>query len=179
MTRPGNPSNAAAVLPLAAGAGLALTCSLATPSGTWGVLAALTGAVLAAFGLLFLAGSRQGWRQALLSPLAAVTVILVCIFALRPAGLLADVSSVSYPLAVVEFTWADLTRTVALWDARLCCAGHGIHPRVGAPGMGRGLRAGTAGGAPTDACISCSTGSRDHAVGCVVPAQRRNRSPPG
>lgn len=97
---------------LAAGGALGLVAVAWPPGGAGGALMAVGGAALTAAGLIALGASRLGWRSVLTSPLLFVAVVLVCIFALRPAALVADPRSVSVGLLAVEFGWRDLTYAV-------------------------------------------------------------------
>ena len=99
---------------LAAGALLALVAVAWTPADAAGVFVAIAGAVLTAVGLMALGAAFVGWRSALISPLSAVAVVLLCLFALRPAALTADPRSATLGLVGLEFGWGDLTGTVGL-----------------------------------------------------------------
>lgn len=99
---------------LAVGVGLAVISVSATPGGSAGVLVASASATLAALGLLLLGVWQFGTRGALASPLVVVSVVLLCVFALRPAALVVDPSEATTGLVAVGFTWNDLATTVGI-----------------------------------------------------------------
>ena len=108
-----------ALMPLAAvaltiGVVLALVAVAWTPTEAAGVSVAIGAALLTAVGLVALGAARFGWRSALISPLSVVAVVIVCVFALRPAALVADPRSTTLGLVGLDFDWQDLTATAGL-----------------------------------------------------------------
>lgn len=103
-----------AAVTLAAGAALSVMAVAWTPAGAGGVSVAICASLLTAAGLIALGSALFGWRSALTSPLTVVAVVVLCVFALRPAALVADPRSATPGLVGLEFGWQDLTGTIGL-----------------------------------------------------------------
>ena len=104
--------NIASILALTAGAvvgALSVNRSSGTSAGVW---VAILGAALTALGLLGLAARRHGWKTALISPLGITVLLIVCLFLLRPAAIALDPKTAMPGLAVLGFTWANLSWAV-------------------------------------------------------------------
>jgi O-antigen/teichoic acid export membrane protein len=122
QTRPSRPlvhevfaiSTALGAAALSVGVALAIISVSATPDGSDAVLVAIAAAMLAGVGLLVLGISQFGARSALASPLVVVCLVLLCVFALRPGGLVVDSSQATSGLVAVGFAWNDLASTVGI-----------------------------------------------------------------
>lgn len=94
--------------------GFAVLCVASPPGGAAGALAAALNALLGAGALVKLGAARFGWRPVLASPISIAAVVLIGVFCLRPASLVADPGSATVMLLAVEFGWQDLTKTVGM-----------------------------------------------------------------
>jgi O-antigen/teichoic acid export membrane protein len=92
----------------------AVICVAWPPGGAAGALAAAVNALVGAGALATLGAARFGWRQVLASPISIAAVVLIGVFCLRPASLVADPASATAELLALEFGWQDLTSAAGM-----------------------------------------------------------------
>lgn len=130
------PASTVAAAALALGTLVAALLVAWQPAGAGGVLLATATALVCAGALAALASAAAGWREALASPVPIVVLVLVGVFVLRPLSLVADPTSATYTLVVIDYGWSDLTRAVGLGTLGFALFGGAFMLAWRAPGSG-------------------------------------------
>jgi hypothetical protein len=111
---------------VAGGIAIALAVRAAPPSTSWGVAVTTTAAVLVAGGLVYLGRSRYGLLSAILSPLGMAAAVLLAQFGARPAIIVVDPGSATWGLAILGFSWSNVSQAAALGVAGVGLFGIGL-----------------------------------------------------